>query len=49
MGYTRLKRKTRVRVVKSSRRKFNIKKLSFKPVIKNIDTEELKKQFMKSE
>ncbi|MEQ9375768.1 MAG: hypothetical protein RIG68_11350 [Imperialibacter sp.] len=45
MGVTRLKRKGRKNRNVSASRQFSIKHLTATPVIKNVDLEELKKQF----
>ena len=45
MGVTRLKRKGQKNRAKSASRNFNLKHLTWVPVIKNVDNEELKKQF----
>jgi hypothetical protein len=47
MGVTQLKRKARKNHVKSSQRTQAIKLLTKKPVLKNVDIEELKKEFDK--
>jgi len=45
MGVTALKRKLRRKRLKQNTRVIKIKQLSAKPVIKNVDIEELKKNF----
>lgn len=45
MGVTRLIRKGRKNRAKSASRRFSLKHLTATPVIKNVDIEELKKQF----
>lgn len=45
MGVTRLIRKGRKNKAKSASRRFSLKHLTATPVIKNVDIEELKKQF----
>jgi len=45
MGVTRLKRKGRKNKNVSSSRQFSLKHLTKTPVIKNVDLDELKKQF----
>ncbi|WP_193352728.1 hypothetical protein [Algoriphagus machipongonensis] len=47
MAVTTLKRKLRRRRQSQTTRVIKIKKLSAKPVIKNVDVEELKKSFKK--
>ena len=47
MAVTTLKRKARRNKLTSTIRKQNIKLLTATPVIKNVDVEELKKQFTK--
>ena len=45
MGVTRLKRKNRKDRAKSARRRQTLKIQNSKPVIKNVDIEEIKKEF----
>lgn len=45
MGVTRLKRKGKKNKAKSATRNFSLKHLTKVPVIKNVDIEELKKEF----
>jgi hypothetical protein len=45
MGVTRLKRKDRRNAAKANKRVADIKRLTAKPVIKNIDVEAIKKSF----
>ena len=45
MASTRLIRKTQRKRAKQERSADNIKRLNFKPVIKKVDVEELKKSF----
>jgi hypothetical protein len=45
MAVTRLKRKNRKDKAKSAVRRQTLKSQNFKPVIKNIDIEEVKKEF----
>jgi len=49
MGVTRLKRKARRNKQTAAKRQNSIKHLSFQPVIKNVDQEELKASFEKAE
>ena len=48
MAVTRLERKGRRNVSKAKRAKQVIKSLNAKPVIRNVDVEEIKKDFSKS-
>ena len=48
MAVTRLERKGRRNVSKAKRAKQVIKSLNAKPVIRNVDVEEIKKGFSKS-
>lgn len=45
MAVTRLKRKNRKDKAKSAVRRQTLKNQNFKPVIKNVDIEEIKKEF----
>jgi hypothetical protein len=45
MAVTRLKRKLKKNKINAARRQERIKHLSKKPVIKNLDIEEIKKSF----
>ncbi len=45
MGITRLKRKDRKNAARANQRVADIKRLTAKPVIKNIDVEAIKKSF----
>ncbi len=45
MGVTRLKRKDRRNSAKANKRVADIKRISAKPVIKNVDVEALKASF----
>ncbi len=47
MGGTSIKRKARKNLVKAKRRIDNVKRLTFKPVLKNINIEEVKASFNK--
>jgi hypothetical protein len=48
MGVTRLKRKGRRNVSKAKNKVISIQRLSAKPVIKNVDVEQIKAEFSKA-
>ena len=48
MAVTRLERKGRRNVSKAKRAKQVIKSLNSKPIIRNVDVDEIKKSFLKS-
>lgn len=48
MGVTRLKRKDRRNAARANKRVEDIKRISAKPVIKNVDVEAIKASFAKN-